>query len=325
MSLANTKQTGFALCTWFSPSPHAGDFTFTLGGFHPAFDIPDHYPNPPRLGITWGLSDHLFIRGEAYFAVTPKAVMGGGSLNAVFNLGVLYAYFLAHADFLMTFHPFHFVADIGVEVGVEFDLELLFITIHISVHLSAGVHLAGPSFGGYAYVDFWVFGFTVPFGDQNDRPPALTLDQFQDLLLQVPDSDSPAASSGTTVSKLHVLSVETGRFTEKQTDTETKQGDIWEVKSGGFVFRVQSRIPLQSITEPAFTIDPNAVTTSSAPFYGTPMHLKNQLTSTMTVKVQKLEDEPGVAPIDQDFRVSAQVLKPMPLTLWGPCTYWHIP
>lgn len=220
----------------------------------------------------------------------------------------------------MTFHPFHFVADIGVEIGVEFDLELLFVTIHISVHISADVHLQGPPFGGYAHVDFWVFGFTVPFGDNANKIPQMYLSDLNTLLMQMPDADSPKNTS-TSVNPLHVLSVEGGRFTEKQTDTQTKQGDVWEVKRGGFVFRVQSRIPLQAIDQPDWSKDSAASTIAdkNQPFYGTIMHLTKQLTSVMHVTVTKLESEAGVTNPAKDFRVSAQVIKQMPLSIWGPC------
>lgn len=77
---------GFALCYWFLGSGHEGDWVFSVGGYHPAFTPPAHYPVPERLGISWQLSDHLSVTGEAYFAITPKVCMGGGSLSAVFSL-----------------------------------------------------------------------------------------------------------------------------------------------------------------------------------------------------------------------------------------------
>lgn len=220
----------------------------------------------------------------------------------------------------MTFHPFHFIADVGVEVGVEFALELLFVTIHISVHLSADVHLEGPPFGGSAYVDFWVFGFTVPFGDTSRVPPKLSLADFETVLQQIPDADS-AKNPGAGVHPLHVMSVESGRFTEKQNDTQTKQGDIWEVKRGGFVFRVQSRIPVQFVDQPDWPKDEGASTVApeGSDFYGTPMQLSHQLTSQMHVQVTKLEDEPGVSPQPKDFHIRIQVIKQMPLSIWGKC------
>ncbi|KAF2403814.1 hypothetical protein EJ06DRAFT_295181 [Trichodelitschia bisporula] len=338
---------GFALCYWFGNSPYAGDFVFSMGGYHPAFKPPTHYPVPPRLAITWQLSKLLSIRGEAYFAITTKVCMGGGMLNAVFNMGLLHAYLTAHADFLMQFHPFFFTADIGVRIGVEFELELLFITIHISVHLSAELHLQGPPFGGQVYVDFYVFGFTVPFGHQVGAPPAKTVDEFYTLLTNIPDADSSGSNepsaANPNIDKLHVLSVEQGRFTEKQKDAESAHTAMWEVKRGGFVFRVQSRIPLQSVREPAFATDPSAEVLGPAPFFAKPMQLTEQLISTMKVYVRKevapsvpatgnvateevatgdaaTEGNPNEAATvfeDLDFRISAKVLKAVPSSLWG--------
>jgi hypothetical protein len=38
---------GFAFATWFGPNEHAGDFVITLGGYHPDFQKPEHYPTVP--------------------------------------------------------------------------------------------------------------------------------------------------------------------------------------------------------------------------------------------------------------------------------------
>lgn len=252
----------------------------------------------------------------------------------------MHAWLTAWADFLMQYHPFKFIADIGLEVGVKFTLELLFVSIDISVTLRAELTLWGVPFGGEVYVDFWVFGFTIAFGeDQSD--PAITLAAFEELLMQVPDADSATAAgdqSGT-VNRMHVLSVETGRYTEKAKagDSTTKRGDIWEVKRGGFVFRVQSRVPLQSVEQPAFASDKekSAVTraASSTPFYARPMHLQTQLTSTMTVSIRKhelitVEEETPTGKVtttkhndgpDLEFTPVKPVLKQVPLALWGLC------
>jgi len=76
---------GFALCYWFPPSGYAGDFVFSVGGYHAAFKPPAHYPRPARLGISWALSDELCIRGESYFAINPKVCMGGGKYVVNFD------------------------------------------------------------------------------------------------------------------------------------------------------------------------------------------------------------------------------------------------
>ncbi|KAI1129986.1 hypothetical protein F5Y10DRAFT_290235 [Nemania abortiva] len=309
---------GFALCYWFPPSGHAGDFVFSVGGYHNAFKPPAHYPVPPRLGITWNFGI-VSVTGEAYWAITPKACMGGGKLKLNYNLGLLHAWLAVTADFLMEYHPFKFIADIGVEVGVHFILEILFISIDISISIRAELTLWGVPFGGEVYVDFWVFGFTIGFGE-SQRDPAVNLEAFRELLIQVPDSDS-ATSEGQnagSVDKLHVLSVESGRYSEnaKPDDTTTKQGDVWEVKRGGFVFRVQSRVPLQSIVELEFTNDPvkgpATSTRSDKSFYARPMQLQSQLTSTMTVGITKKEDGEIL-----EFPLVRQVVKQVPLALWG--------
>lgn len=209
------------------------------------------------------------------------------------------------------------MADIGLCVGVEFSLELLFITIHISVHLGAELHLEGPPFGGWVYVDFWVFGFTIPFGDDNAAGEPLALERFCELLTNIPDPDNTAAADAPTVNKLHVLSVEAGRFAESQNKNDTKQGAIWEVKRGGFVFRVQSRIPVQAFVEPVYVERSTAKLKNESSFYAKPMHLTEQLGSFMQVWVQKTEEH--LAPVDKDFQISAPVFKQMPLTLWGIC------
>ncbi len=234
---------------------------------------------------------------------------------------MLHAWLTAWANFLMEYHPFSFIADIGLDVGVRFTLELLFVSIDISITLRAELTLWGVPFGGEVYVDFWVFGFTIGFGE-DQQSPAITLAAFQELLFQVPDGDSAAATGeqAGTVDRLHVLSVETGRYTEKakESDTTTKQGDMWEVKRGGFVFRVQSRVPLQSVVQPKFLNDEKKKVATSVisdmPFYARPMHLQTQLTSSMSVTVTKHENS-----VVMEFTPVKAVLKQVPLALWGFC------
>ena len=83
---------GFGLGYWYGNSPYAGDFVFTVGGYHPAFRPPAHWLVPKRLGISWALSDALSVRGEAYFAVTPKVCMGGGKYQINFDAGEWFVY-----------------------------------------------------------------------------------------------------------------------------------------------------------------------------------------------------------------------------------------
>ncbi|QUC21319.1 uncharacterized protein UV8b_05562 [Ustilaginoidea virens] len=184
---------GMAFYAWAK----TGDFVLTLGGYHQAFVPPAAYPNPPRLGIDWSLSDHLRISGEAYFAVTPRMCMGGGKLNAALSLGPLTAWFDAFLDFLINFRPFKFAADGGISVGVRFSLDLWLVTIRISAEIGATLSVLGPPMAGRVHVDFWVFGFDIDFGDRDRalREGAvgmLTLDAFKELAL----NDTGAAKTG---------------------------------------------------------------------------------------------------------------------------------
>jgi hypothetical protein len=92
---------GFAFFVWFGNAKEAGDFVISLGGYHPDFLPPSHYPVVPRVGISAKLSDALSIMGEAYLALTPSCLMAGLKLAAVFETENLKAAFVAYADFLI--------------------------------------------------------------------------------------------------------------------------------------------------------------------------------------------------------------------------------
>jgi hypothetical protein len=76
---------GFALCYWYGPSPHAGDWVFTVGDNHAANAPLAHYPGPPRLEISWRYDTNLYVGGQAYFAIAPAVYMGGGRQDTVFG------------------------------------------------------------------------------------------------------------------------------------------------------------------------------------------------------------------------------------------------
>ena len=97
---------GFAFYTWFEPHRQAGDFVLTLGGYHPKFIVPDHYPQVPRLALNWQVSSELHIKADAYFALTGSAIMAGAHLQATWQSGALRAWFVAGADFLHSLEAF---------------------------------------------------------------------------------------------------------------------------------------------------------------------------------------------------------------------------
>jgi hypothetical protein len=144
---------------------------------------------------------------------------------------------------LINFSPFHFVEDISVSIGVQFTLDLWIATIYINIEIGAKLHLQGPPFGGYVYVDLWVFGFTIHFGDAGNADAAIDLPAFWELLLQqpgtqdvtavyaisaIPLKDTSLSSTITTipqVDKAHILVIESGHAlgSSKRQSIETKR------------------------------------------------------------------------------------------------------
>ena len=156
---------GLALYSFFGRSPHAGDWVFTVGGYHRAFQVPAHYPRAARLGLDFNISI-ISIRGECYFAITPKAIMTGALIRCELHIGPVFAWLdaafdgmfnnlpnrtLAHSTTAMVqFSPLHYWVSMGVEVGVECRVPLLFCTVKIRICIGARLEIEGPEFGGSA-------------------------------------------------------------------------------------------------------------------------------------------------------------------------------
>lgn len=156
---------GFAFYSWFS-GEHEGDFVITVGGYHPLFKKPDHYPNVPRLGFNWQVDSNIFIKGEAYFALCSHAIMAGGRLEARYESGKAKAWFIAQADFLISWKPYHYDISIYVEVCASYG-------ILGPITVGASLRIWGPEFGGTATIKLgWLLpSFTIEFGDQSSRYP----------------------------------------------------------------------------------------------------------------------------------------------------------
>ncbi|MFC9776591.1 DUF6603 domain-containing protein [Paenibacillus chitinolyticus] len=276
---------GFAFYLWYEGEKE-GQFVVTFGGYHPSFKPPSYYPAVPRIGFNWAVSDIVNIHGEAYFALTPAAVMAGGGLEVLFHDGDLKAWFTARADLLITFHPFHFEADISVSIGASYRLDLLFVTKTISVELGASVELWGPPTGGKAHVHWWIISFTVGFGaDRSDGDESpIEWDQFKSLLPSLDNvckitavtgltgslsPGGPAAAlksggegaAGSGQEHTAVPPGETSQPCEPPEPLERSQSsgppapslsqpgsDIWLVRAGSFSFTTQTAIPASHFT-----------------------------------------------------------------------------
>jgi hypothetical protein len=179
---------GFAFYLWTAPNEHEGDFVVTLGGYHPSFTPPAHYPRVPRLGFNWTVTSEVSMKGGLYFALTPTCVMAGGSLEATFQSGSLKAWFIIGADFLIAWKPYYYDARLYANFGVSytFRLNLLFTTITktISVSLGADLRIWGPDFSGIARIHLWIISFDISFGANSAKPATIiSWQEFKDSFL----------------------------------------------------------------------------------------------------------------------------------------------
>ncbi len=182
---------GFAFYAWFKDPPagsatgdnyHAGDFVFTIGGYHPDFTVPNYYPTIPRLGLVWQITSELSITATSYFALVPHALMAGINMAAVWDHGWLKAWFKAGADFLIAWKPYHYEASVYISIGVQATIHF-FGTHHITVELGAGLDIWGPDFGGTAHIHFWIIGITISFGSQSPAVPPIPWPEFKGSFL----------------------------------------------------------------------------------------------------------------------------------------------
>ena len=230
---------GFAFCMWFGSNPHAGDFVVTVGGYHPAFVVPAHYPQVPRLGFNWPVGGGVTIKGGCYFALTPTAAMAGGSLEVLYQSGNLRCWFTAYANMMIRWKPFYFTASIGISIGASYRLNLLFTTVTVSVEMGARLNLWGPPTGGVVHIDWYIISFSVRFGAAPQDPGQLTLNwrDFQSLL----PNDQPAPhllKAGAAPPSTVVLDVNINEGLARQ-DSSGR----WIVRADELVFTTQTAIP----------------------------------------------------------------------------------
>ncbi|HEX3681697.1 MAG TPA: DUF6603 domain-containing protein [Bryobacteraceae bacterium] len=173
---------GFAMYCWFE-GKNKGDFVVTLGGYHKSFAVPAHYPKVPRLGMNWQVNPNLSLKAEAYFALTPSALMAGGKLEANWKSGDLEAWFRTEIDFLIGWQPFYYEGNALVALGARYRFDF-FGRHEISAELTAELNVWGPPFSGRARVQWNLISFEVTFGKAQPKPlPALDWPAFRKSFL----------------------------------------------------------------------------------------------------------------------------------------------
>ncbi|MFM0395082.1 DUF6603 domain-containing protein [Paraburkholderia phytofirmans] len=250
---------GFAFCFWFGDNLNAGDFVLSVGGYHPDFRVPSHYPVVPPIGLNWQVTSQLSIKGSQYFAVTPAYAMMGGSLSIAWQSGSIRAWLDFQAHFLIRFQPFRFGASIMVNVGVEATIDAWLTTIRISVTVGARLRVWGPPFGGVSEVTAAGITFRIEFGEPEQTGPAIVdWSTVRQTLLPAANADerkvlagdsSVAATFGRTpnvtthTDSLIGLSVESGLI-----DTQGAEGSkkTWVVSPGDLVIGISALVPFVS-------------------------------------------------------------------------------
>ncbi|XVQ07137.1 DUF6603 domain-containing protein [Spirillospora sp. CA-255316] len=223
---------GAALYLWFPGSEHEGDFVATVGGYHPAFRKPDHYPSVPRLGLSWSVSSVVAVKGELYVAVTPKAGMVGGRLEVTYDAGGLRAWLIAYFNVIVWWAPLYFEAEIGITIGASYTLDLWLFSVTVRVEIGATLNVWGPPTGGRAHLKVGPFSVTIGFGEpEKQLGPAMSWKEFN--AKQLPKAPV-------------TVSAQDGLLTDP-VKAKDATADRWLVSTDGFAFTTRTTIPATEV------------------------------------------------------------------------------
>lgn len=306
---------GFALKIW-TGGDYAGDFVLTLGGYHPDFKVPDHYPKVPRLGFVWKL-DSVKITGGSYFALTPKNIMAGGDLHVIFKAGPLKAWLDVSTNFYIAWAPFFFEADISIEVGVAFHTTVFGISVTLSASLGAGLRVWGPPFGGLVEVDWTVISFSIPIGSQDNKPGqhlSLTWESFTKKFLPGEDKESKGNKLGKEKkqSEQQILKVQAIQGLVAQEENGT-----WHLRSHPLNLAINTVIPVKKVTLNGKTIQ------SDPPISDLELGIlpmgNSHIAPTLAIELKSLKNEvEGALPnLDPKKFNNTYITKSVPAALWS--------
>lgn len=238
----------FALGVWYG-GEHAGDFVFSIGGFHPYYPVPAHYPpDLDRVSVKAVVFGWVHFEVSAYFALTPRALMAGAAISLWAEFAGISAGLDVWVDVLIQWDPFFIYGRMGVAVW------FVFLGRH---EISVSLELWTPELGGIATIDLAIVSFDIEFGAALSYP-SLKFFQFVDSQLGIPAKAK--AGGGAVVSTFAVddepgllkLDVLWGRSVVLEREDEGQEGldPKQPIKIGpefGLVLR--SRIPAGPATD----------------------------------------------------------------------------
>ncbi len=234
---------GFAYFMWFPQS----QFVLTIGGYNNQFTKPAEFPDVPRVGYHWSLFGFLSLQGGCYFALTNSCIMTGTLFDVSYGPDWLQLWFKAYADFLASWDPFFFEADIGISVGATFkiqvDLWFTTISVDISVSIGATLTVKGPPLHGELSVDLEIASVTVAFGPDSapNKAPLTDWTVFRQKYLYGGDPNGYGVAA-------HAL---TGVLTPTPAGAQPAAGAAdspWQLATE-FSFKSESRMPAGSYTD----------------------------------------------------------------------------
>ncbi|MBI1352983.1 MAG: hypothetical protein GC160_01470 [Acidobacteria bacterium] len=253
----------FGLAAWHS-GQHAGDFVFSIGGYHNSFPVPEHYPQLDRVGVTATVYGFIKMSVQCYFATTPQAMMAGASVSLSAEFAGIGAGLDVYIDVYIQWDPFFIQGRLGVVVWFEF-MGRHEIGVKLEIHT--------PPLGGVATIDLLLVSFDIEFGDQLNGTPPLPIPDFFEKQLGV-ESD-PWSAEGARVAALSTadraglfrLDLLWGRTAKAESESDAQEGvsasDPIRVGSE-FAFSVRTRLPLGAIQALVGPFPPNAVSISSS-------------------------------------------------------------
>ena len=147
----------------------------SIGGFHPAYNpAPLSFPSSlTRVALTRGKpTDLIYLRFEAYFAVTTNTLQFGAALQVIVNAGPIKAEGFLGFDALIRFTPFYF------EFGFRASLRISVFGFTLAGVRVVG-NLSGPgpiTFSGSLTIEILFFEITWSgtFTIGSKTPPAIT-------------------------------------------------------------------------------------------------------------------------------------------------------
>ncbi|MEX2282228.1 MAG: DUF6603 domain-containing protein [Gemmatimonadota bacterium] len=185
---------GFAFVIWWK-GPNRGQFVLTLGGYHPSFHR-EGYPDVPRLGLIWQVTDDIVIKGGSYFALTSEALMAGVEIEVSADFGWAWARIGFGAHGIVYFDPFWFEVLAYARISAGVKIKTWFGTIRFSISMGAQIRVWGPEFSGEARLSVGPASVTVGFGSERTIPQrVLSWPEFVTKYLEDAGGSARALSS----------------------------------------------------------------------------------------------------------------------------------